>query len=101
MREIDFYNWLKDKNTPSKRCSDFKARVKKVENCLKDCNLDMEYKKDKCVSLLRLFDKTGQNIEMKERHIGGLPIGDYHLASYKYSVNKYIDFLNATVQEQK
>lgn len=101
MREVDFYNWLKEKDTSSKSCSDFMARIKKVERCLRNCDLDEEYKKDGCVSLLELFNKTGRNIEMHQRHLGGLPIGDYHLASYKYSVNKYIDFLNATGQEQK
>ena len=93
MRELDFYNWLAANNTPKKLRSDYISRLKRLERSLIDCDLDEEYKKDNCTSLLKLFNKSGQNEKMASRHIGDLPIGKYHIAAYKYAVNKYIDFL--------
>lgn len=94
MRELDFHNWLTNNNTPKKLCSDYISRLKRLEHSISDCDLDEEYKKDKCNSLLELFNKSGQNKKMASRHIGNLPIGKYYISTYKYAVNKYLEFLN-------
>ena len=93
MRELDFYNWLAANNTPKKLRSDYISRLKRLEHSLIGCDLDEEYNRDACNSLLELFNKSGQNEKMASRHIGNLPIGKYHIATYKYAVNKYLDFL--------
>ena len=95
MRELDFYIWLTSNNTPKKLCCDYISRLKRLEHSLLNCDIDEEYKKDKCISLLDLFDKSGQNEKMTSRHIGNLPIGRYYLATYKYAINKYLKFLNS------
>lgn len=95
MRELDFHNWLTSNNTPKKLCSDYISRLKRLEHSISDCDLDEEYKKDKCNSLLELFNKSGQNKKMASRHIGSLPIGKYHIATYKYAINKYLEFLTS------
>lgn len=94
MNELDFIIWLMKNNTSKKMCSDYVSRLKKIEHYLSDCDLDEEYSKDHCYSLLKLFDKSGQNEKMNCRHIDGLPIGKYYLATYKYSIKKYIEFMN-------
>ncbi len=93
MRELDFYNWLINKNTPKKLCSDCVSRLKRFEHSLSDCDLDEEYKKDKCKSVLNLFKKSGNNEEMASRHIGNLPIGKYYIATYKFALKEYVNFL--------
>ena len=95
MKELDFYNWLIANSTPKKLCSDYISRLKRLEHSLLDCDIDEEYSKDICVSLLELFNKSGQNEKMAGRHIGDLPIGKYYLAAYKYALNKYIEFLKS------
>ncbi len=99
MRELDFYNWLTNKSIPKKLCSDYISRLKRLEHSLSDCDIDDEYLKDKCKTLLELFYKSGQNEKMASRHIGNLPIGKYHIASYKYAINKYLEFLKFNQQE--
>lgn len=94
MNEIDFSVWLTKNNTPKKVCSDYVSRLKKIEHSLSNCDLDEEYNKDKCVSLINLFKKAGNNENMQSRHIVGLPIGKYYLAAYKFSVKKYVEFRN-------
>ena len=96
MNEIDFTLWLKTKDTPAKLCSDLISRLKRVERSIRDCNLDVEYAKDRCAHLLSLFLQTGRNKKMREMMIGNLPIGKYHLSSYSYAVRKYITFKDET-----
>ena len=95
MKELDFHNWLTNNDTPQKLCSDYVSRLKRLELSLRDCDIDQEYLKDKCLSLLEMFKKGGKNEKMASCHIGNLPIGKYHLATYKYALNKYLEFLKS------
>lgn len=95
MKELDFHNWLKNKDTAPKLCSDYISRLKRLEASLIECDLDGEYKKDRCKSLLELFNKSGKNEKMASRHIGNLPVGKYYIATYKYTVNKYLEFIQS------
>lgn len=97
MKELDFLNWLNINNTPKKLCSDYVSRLKRLERSLLDCDIDNEYLNDHCKSLLELFYKCGKNEKMASRHIGNLPIGKYYLSTYKYAINKYIEFLSSVI----
>ena len=92
MNEIDFSVWLKSHSIPSKLCSDYISRLKRVEHSIKDCDLDEEYARDRCVHLLSLFLHTGKNAEMERLMIGDLPIGKYHLSAFSYAIRKYVAF---------
>ena len=92
MNEIDFVLWLKANNTPKKLCSDYISRIKRVERSIANCDIDEEYARDRCHTLLSLFAHTGKNKSMEERMIGDLPIGKYHLSSFTYSIRKYVTF---------
>lgn len=95
MKELDFYNWLMKHNVPKKLCSDYLSRLKRLEHSLFECDLDEEYSKDRCTALFELFYKCGNNEKMANRHIGDLPIGRYHLSTYKYALKKYVEFLES------
>lgn len=95
MLEFDFVHYLKQSNTPKKLCSDYVSRIKRVEHSIKDCDIDEEYRKDKCESLLDLFKYSGQNEKMATLLVGDLPIGKYYLSTYKFAIKKYISFLDS------
>lgn len=92
MNEIDFVLWLKANETPRKLCSDHVSRIKRIERSIADCDIDEEYARDRCRSLLVLFAHTGKNKEMEARMIVDLPIGKYHLSAFTYSIRKYVAF---------
>lgn len=92
MNEIDFIVWLKSNSISNKLCSDYISRLKRIEHSIKDCDLDEEYMRDKCRSLLALFSNTGRNPEMEKVLIGNLPIGKYSLSTFSYAIRKYIAF---------
>lgn len=92
VNEINFYNWLQQNNVPKKNCCDMVSRIKKIEKALISCDIDEEYKKNKCRDLLNCFYNCGRNENMANRLKGDLPIGKYYLAAYKYAVKKYIKF---------
>lgn len=95
MLEFDFVHYLKQNNTPNKLCSDYVSRIKRIEHAIKDCDIDEEYRKDKCESLLDLFKNSGQNEKMATLLVGDLPIGKYYLSTYKFAIKKYISFLDS------
>ncbi len=92
MNECEFSTYLIRKGTSLKICSDIISRLKRIEKSIKDCDLDDEYQKDKCTSLLMLFNNKGMNDEMKKVHVGTLPIGSYTLSTFRYAIRKYISF---------
>ena len=96
MNEIEFTVWLKANETPSKLCSDHVSRIKRVERSIADCDIDEEYARDRCHTLLSLFAHTGKNKEMEARMLGDLPIGKYHLSAFTYSIRKYVAFRDET-----
>ena len=93
MDEIKFRNWLLKNGKNKKVCSDTISRIKKIERELGNIDLDEEYEKDQCQNLLNAFKNTGRNEQM-EKYNSNLPIGRYHLSTYKYAVQVYISFKN-------
>lgn len=77
MNEIDFKIWLNENNTPKKVQSDLISRLKRFEREIKNCDIDEQYRNDKCVYLLSLFKNKGLNDNMAEYINSNLPIGKY------------------------
>lgn len=92
MREFDFKLWLYSTNVNKKVASDLVSRLKQLELEL-SLDIDLEFEKDHCTSLLTVFCNTGKNEAMAAVGLTSLPIGKYYLSSYKYSLKKYINFL--------
>ncbi len=93
MNEIDFNIWLSKNNVPKKVQSDLISRLKRFEREIKNCDIDEQYRNDKCAYLLSLFHNKGLNDEMQRHYDSSLPIGSYQLSTYKYALNKYIEFI--------
>lgn len=72
--------------------SDLISRLKKLEREIKNCDIDEQYRKDKCDYLLKLFDNKGENISQTYKN-NNLPVGKYQLSTYKYALKKYIKFI--------
>lgn len=94
MNEIDFKKWLDKQELGAKSRRDIVSRNKTVERNIPMCDLDKEYKKDKCESLLLLFVNNGDNEKMKKIGQNNFPIGKGSMASYKHAIRKYIQFMN-------
>ncbi|NCU26077.1 hypothetical protein EOM86_05065 [Candidatus Nomurabacteria bacterium] len=92
MNENGFYIYLRNLGLSSKVSRDNISRIKRVEKSIKNCDIDEEYRKDKCEVLLNLFNKNIDLEEIKKVLIGRLPIGSYTMNTYKYAIRKYVAF---------
>lgn len=92
MNELDFRKWLIYKKYNTKVISDTISRLKKIEHSVNNCDIDAEYQKDKCKYLLSLFANKGENKNMSILIENELPVGKYHLSTYKYALNIYLKF---------
>lgn len=96
MNEIDFRNWLIKNGKKSKIASDTISRLKKIEKDIDYCDIDEQYRKDKCKYLLSLFQKMGENDCMRKYLLQRFPIGKYSMNTYRHAINQYIKFLDST-----
>lgn len=96
MNKIQFYNWLNKSHAvlSNKNRSDICSRVSRIERAFKNCDLDEEYDKDNCTSILLLFRNLGKNDDMKNRLIfpNFLPIGKNSLTTYTHALRYFIEF---------
>lgn len=93
MNEIEFRQWLAKKETALKVQSDLISRLKRLERTIEHGDIDEQYKSDKCAYLLSLFQNKGLNDNMQKLNPIDLPVGKYQLSTFKYALNKYIQFL--------
>lgn len=89
MNQVEFNNWLSLNGTSKKVGSDICSRVKRIELEL-NIDIDDEYKKDKCESIINKFKDKG--IRLVETN---LPYGKYTISTYKHSLKKYISFIES------
>lgn len=94
MNEFEFRKWLEQKGASKKVQSDLISRIKRVEKEINHCDIDNEYHSDRCVNLLDYFEKNGDNVKMSKIKNCNLPIGKYYMSTFRYSINKYIQFKN-------
>lgn len=94
MNENGFYRYLRNLGMSTKVSRDNISRLKRVEKSIKNCDIDEEYRNDKCESLLKLFNKNIEMEEIKKVHIGTLPFGSYAMNTFKYAIRKYVAFMD-------
>jgi len=75
MNEVEFRNWLGKRNIKKKVQGDCVSRLKRIEHELNHCDIDEQYRSDKCNRLMSLFANMGKNPQMKEFPDADLPIG--------------------------
>lgn len=94
MNEVDFRNWMTKNSINKKVQSDIVSRLKRIEHEINNCDIDEQYRKDKCIYLMSIFLKMGVNSEMDKVPNVKLPIGKYHMSTFRYALKKYIEFSN-------
>lgn len=92
MNEVDFKNWLSVKKVNKKVQSDIISRIKRIEREINQCDIDEQYRIDRCEYLLSLFVNMGDNEQMRLYPNNHLPIGRYHMNTFRYAINKYVQF---------
>ena len=92
MNEIEFKNWLSKKNMNKKVQSDIVSRLRRIEKEIYHCDIDEEYRNDKCKYLISLFSNMGYNSEMEKYKNTNFPIGHYSMNTFKYALRQYIHF---------
>lgn len=92
MNEVEFRNWMVRNNVNRKVQSDIVSRIKKIEREIENCDIDEQYRSDRCVSLMALFLKMGLNDEMKKYPNAGFPIGKYHMSTFRHAIKYYVMF---------
>ena len=85
MNEVEFRNWLVNKGVKTKVAGD-------IEREIENCDIDEQYRSDKCEYILKIFLDMGKNDEMKKYPNANLPIGKYYMSTYRYAIKQYIQF---------
>ena len=70
MNEIEFRNWLINKGAKTKVAGDTISRLKRIEREIENCDIDEQYRSDKCEHLLAAFLNMGENEDMKKYPYG-------------------------------
>jgi hypothetical protein len=55
MNEIEFRDWLATNGMNKKVISDYVFRLKKIEREIDHCDIDEQYRNDKCQHLMKLL----------------------------------------------
>jgi len=92
MNEVEFRNWLINKGTKTKVAGDLISRLKRIEREIENCDIDEQYRSDKCEFLMSLFVDMGVNDNMKKYPNVTFPIGKYYMSTYRHSLKQYIRF---------
>lgn len=92
MDEIGFRIWLTAHKTNSKVIGDIISRLKRIEKEFDYCDLDEEYKNNRCNKIIAALDYNGENKVMAEYSGVNLPIGKYYMSTFRYALKKYVAF---------
>lgn len=92
MNEIEFRNWMMKNDVNRKVQSDVVSRIKKIEREIENCDIDEQYRRDKCESLMALFINMGLNEEMKKYPEAKFPIGKYYMSTFRHAIKYYVAF---------
>lgn len=95
MNEIEFKLWLMKNGIAKKVQSDCISRLRKIERELNHCDIDHQYRIDKCEHLMSVFSNMGNNDEMKKYPNANFPVGKYHMSTYRYAIKRYVQFVES------
>lgn len=95
MNELEFRNWLSLNGVTGKVQSDCVSRLKRIERELNQCDIDEQYRTDKCKHLMAIFYNMGMNDDMKKYPNANFPIGKYYMSTYKRAIKQYVQFLES------
>ncbi len=92
MNEVEFRNWMSRNNVNRKVQSDVVSRLKKIEREIENCDIDEQYRSDRCEGLMVLFLNMGLNDAMKQYPDANFPIGKYYMSTFRHAIKYYVKF---------
>lgn len=92
MNEVEFRNWLIKNGIHKKVQSDIVSRIKKIEKEIENCDIDEQYRRDRCEYLMSLFLNMGLNEEMGKYPTANFPFGKYHMSTFRHAIKYYVKF---------
>lgn len=93
MNEVEFRSYLLNKGFQRKSAGDAVSRLKRIERELSPCDIDKEYRKDRCERLMKLFSNRGMNEDAKIVFENTkFPVGKYYMSSYRHALRIYVEF---------
>lgn len=95
MNEVEFRNWMQQSGIKRKVQSDTVSRLKKIEREIENCDIDEQYRSDRCEAILSLFENMGNNDRMKAYPNAHFPIGKYYMSTFRLAIKYYIRFCDA------
>lgn len=98
MNEVEFKNWQSKKGVDKKVQSDVISRLKRIEREINHCDIDEQYRSDRCKYLMSLFSNMGRNSEMEKYPNVNLPIGQYTMNTFKHAIRQYVGFCDDSSQ---
>lgn len=101
MNEVEFKNWSTEQGKNRKVIIDTISRLKRIERECDHCDLDEEYRNDRCSKLLSAFLNKGLNDDMASYNTTSLPIGKYYMSTYRYALKQYVAFCDETATSSK
>lgn len=99
MNEVEFRNWLSKRSICKKMQSDFISRLKRIEREINHCDIDEQYRSDRCESLMQLFTNMGRNDTLQKYSNLNLPIGKYTMNTFRYAIKQYVAFCDDASNE--
>lgn len=96
MNEVEFQNWMAEKGVKKKVQGDCISRLKRIEREINRCDMDEQYRNDRCEFLMSLFINMGENNNMKKYPEANLPVGKYYMSTFRHAVKQYVQFCDET-----
>lgn len=100
MNEVDFRNWLSKREVNKKVQSDLISRLKRIEKEINHCDIDQEYRSDRCEYLMSLFSHMGQNEHMGKYPNAKFPIGKYYMSTFRHALKQYVIFCDEIISNR-
>ncbi len=98
MNEVDFRNWLSKNNVSKKMQSDFVSRLKRIEREINHCDMDEQYRSDRCAYIMGLFVNMGKNDALQQYRNSDFPVGKYTMNTFRYAIKQYVAFCDEHYQ---
>jgi len=101
MNEVEFKNWLSKNEVNGKVQSDFISRIKRIERELNQCDIDEQYRTDRCENLMAAFLNMGINKEMEKYPNANFPVGKYYMSTFRLAIKKYVMFCDDVISKSE
>lgn len=92
MKRFEFKEFLIKEGKKRRVAGNIASRANTVEKAL-GLDLDAEYSKDRCESVMNYFKNKGENkLMLNAPNWSVLPVGKYTLANYRLAIRNYVIF---------